>query len=98
MVTGERPDSWRIESTRFHGPNLVSCKIVTWPTRTPLVGAYLPLSMMEHLLDIEEALQLFKGWDTIVLGDLNVELYNAWVLQSQRMADLLTEFSLIYLI
>ena len=77
---------------------MVSCEIVTRPTQDPLVDTYLPPLTMEHLPYFNEELQRFKVRDTIVLGDLNVELYNACVLQSQRMADLLTEFSLIYLI
>ena len=49
LVTREWPDGWGIESTRFHGPNVVSCEIVTGPTQTPLVGAYFPPSTLEHL-------------------------------------------------
>ena len=46
LVTRERPVWWGIESTRYHRPNVVSCEIVTVITRTPLVGAYLPPSVL----------------------------------------------------
>ena len=56
LVTREKPFRWGIESTRYHRPNVVNCKIVTGLTRTPLVGAYLPPSTLDHLSDLEEAL------------------------------------------
>ena len=46
MVTRERPLLWGVESTRYHGPNVVSCEIVTGLSWTPLVGAYLPPSTL----------------------------------------------------
>ena len=61
LVTRERPNGWGIESMRFHGTNVVSCEIFTGHTRTPIVGAYLPPSTLEHLPDLYEALQHFKG-------------------------------------
>ena len=43
MISRNRPQVWSIELTRFHGPNMVSCEVVTrkW---TPLIGAYTPPS------------------------------------------------------
>ena len=81
LVTRERPIGWGIESTRYQRPNIVSCKIATGITQNPLVGAYLPLSMLEHLTDLEEALQHFR--DPVVLGDLNMDLDEARILRSQ---------------
>ena len=57
LVTSERPNRWWIGSTRFHGLNVVSCKTVTRHTWTPVIGAYLPPSMIDHLPDFEENLQ-----------------------------------------
>ena len=57
-----------------------------------------PPLTLEHLLGFEEALQRFKGLDSIFLGDLNVDPDKSWSLQSQRIADLLTEFGLIDLV
>ena len=64
---------------------MVSCKIVTGPTRTQLVGAYLPPLTLKHLPDVEDILHWFKGWDPIVLGDLNVDIDGAWSSRSQRV-------------
>ena len=75
---------------------MVSCKLVTRLIRTPLVGAYLPPSTLEHLPDLEEALKRFK--DPIVLGGLNVDLNKARILRSQQVADLIVEYGLIYLV
>ena len=49
MVTTEWHNRWGIKLTRFHRPNVVSCKIVTRHIWTPLVGAYLPPLTLEHL-------------------------------------------------
>ena len=96
MVTRESPAGWKIESTRYHRPNVISCKIVAVITRTPLAGAYLPPLALEHLSDLEEALQLFR--DPIVLGYLNVDLDEARILRSQRVSELLVEYSLTDLV
>ena len=81
LITRERPFGWWIDTMLYHGPNVVSCDIVTRLIWTPLVGAYLPLSTLEHLPDLEEALELFK--DTKVLGDLNVDLDEARIPRCQ---------------
>ena len=76
----------------------MSCKIATRHTQTPLVGAYPPPSMLDHLPYFEEALQKFKGLDPIVLGYFNVDLDDTQSLCSQFMVDLLTDFSIINLV
>ena len=83
---------------RFHGPNVVRCKIVTKHTRTPLLRVYLTPSALEHLPEIEEAIHQFEGRDPIFLVDLNVDLDNARSSQSQRVADILTEYVIIDLV
>ena len=50
-MTRERPDGWGIESMSFYGTNVVNCEIVTGHTWNLIVGAYLPLSTLDHLLD-----------------------------------------------
>ena len=60
LVTREWTDGWGIESMHFHGSNVVSCKIVTHNTRTPLASAYMPPLTLEHLPYFKEALQRFK--------------------------------------
>ena len=39
LVTRLRPAGWGIESTHYHRPNVVSCKIITRLTQTPLIDA-----------------------------------------------------------
>ena len=95
MVMRERPGRWGIQSTRFQGPNVIICEIVTVHTRTSLIGAYLPPSTLKHLLDFDETLQCFKGLDPIFLGNFNVDLDKSRSLQSQPVAELLMEFGLI---
>ena len=56
LVTRESPVGWGVESTCYHGPNVVRSKIVTVLTQTPLVRAYLPPSTLEQLPELEEAL------------------------------------------
>ena len=77
---------------------MVSFKIVTGHTQTPLVSMYLPPSMLEHLPDFEEALQQFKGLDPIVLGDFNLDLDNERSSQIQHVVDVLMEFGIIDLV
>ena len=65
LVIRERPEGWDIDSTRLHGPNVVSCEIVTGIQWTPFIRDYLPPSNMDRLPDLEEALNVFLGRDTI---------------------------------
>ena len=53
---------------------MVIIEIVNGRIRTPFVGAYLPPLMIDHLPDINEALQRFKVPDPIFLDNLNVDL------------------------
>ena len=52
LVRRERPIGWGIESTHYHGLNVVICELVTRLTWTSLVGAYLPPPKLEHLPDL----------------------------------------------
>ena len=49
LVSWDRPMGWSLESTRFHGSNMVSCNIIPGTSRTPIVGGYLPPSILFHL-------------------------------------------------
>ena len=81
---------------RYYGLKMVSCKLVTGLTQTPLSGAYLPLLTLDQLPDLEEALKRFR--DPIVLGDLNVDLNKSKSLRIQRVEDLLMECNIIDLV
>ena len=60
MIIWDRPQGCSIESTCFHRPNVVSCKVNT-VKRSPLIEAYLTTSNLEHPLDLAEASTPF--WD-----------------------------------
>ena len=74
LVVRDQQDGWSIESTRFHGMNVVSCEIMSCGQHTPLIGAYLSLPTLDNLLDLEESLGRFPEKDSIVIGDLNADI------------------------
>ena len=53
LVSRERPKGWNVESTQFHVPNIVRCKIVSNDYRMYFNGEYLPPSTLDHLTDLE---------------------------------------------
>ncbi|HEY9815724.1 MAG TPA: endonuclease/exonuclease/phosphatase family protein, partial [Candidatus Obscuribacterales bacterium] len=70
---------WQIESLRKHGPNVISCELVSGFQRRPLVGAYIPPSGNYRLTlaAIDQAMDRFTPEErlrAILLGDLNVNL------------------------
>ena len=86
LMMRERPKEWGVGSMRFHGQNMVIYEIVTSPTRTPLVGVYLPHLALEHLPEVKESLHIFRGRFPVVLGYHNLELDQAQILRSHNMA------------
>ena len=94
LVMRERPEGWSIESTRFHGTNVVRCEIVSGTKRIPLSRAYLTPSTIDHILDIDEALNHFQGRDPIVMGDLNADIGCIRNPRNQQVAYFLASFVL----
>ena len=94
LVSQDQTTGWSLEPTRFHGPNVGICKVIIVTSRTLVIGEYLPLTMLDHLSDIEEALEGFRGQDLIFMGDLNVDLYEALNPHIQLVAYMLTYFGL----
>ena len=76
----------------------MSCEVVSGRQRTPLVRAYLPLSTLEQLLYMEEALNQFPGEYNIVLEYLNANIVQLHNLQSQQVVDFLESFVLVDLL
>ena len=37
IVVQERPKGWSVESTRFHGSNMVSCEVISGGQMNPLI-------------------------------------------------------------
>ena len=79
----------------FHGPNVVSCEVVTGK-RNPRICPYLPNYTLEHLLYMEEALARFREQELILLGDLNVDIQSHNPC-SQKVTDFLLEFGMVNL-
>ena len=73
---------------------MVSCEVVSSSKQTPIVGAYLPPSTLEHLPDLEDSLTRFRYQDIIVLGELNSSIGQAQNPRSQHVADLLMDFGM----
>ena len=74
LVFQDQTKGWSVESTCFHKKNVVSCEIVSGDKRTSLIGAYLLLSTLERLPDLEEALTRFRDQYLMVSGDLNAKI------------------------
>ena len=68
-----------MDSTCFHDPNVVICKVISRGQRTPLIGVYLPPSTLDHLPDLEESQVCCSYQDPIMMGDLK-----AYISQSQK--------------
>jgi hypothetical protein len=66
--------SWCLESFVCHGPNVLSCVLVSGDQRTLLIGAYLPPNSLADLAHLEEALQRYPKYTPILMGDLNIDL------------------------
>ena len=67
-------------------------------SRKPLIGAYLPQSTLDHLPDLEEALNRFLGKGPVFLGDINTDigcLMNPW---DQQVKDYLASFGMVDLL
>ena len=89
------PHGCSIESTNFHGLNVVTCDVITSGKWNILIGAYLPSSTLEHLPDLEEALARFRDQGPIVLGDLKADISQYQNPYIQEVADLLMEFGML---
>ena len=97
-MSQEIPEGYIVKSTRFHGPNVVSCEIVSGNQLTPLIGYYLPPSTLYHLPHLEETLNPFLDRDPIILGGLNADIIRLRNPREQQVADFLAYFGLVCLL
>ena len=97
-MSQEIPEGYIVKSTRFHGPNVVSCEIVSGNQLTPLIGSYLPPSTLDHLPHLEEALNPFPDRDPIILGGLNADIIRLRNPREQQVAYFLAYFGLVCLL
>jgi len=81
--------NWHIESQQRHGPNVISCILVSADKRTPLIGAYLPPSHLNDLPYLTQALDRFPNQAPILLGDLNADIHNLAASQRNTQVDTL---------
>ena len=98
LATGDMTEGWEIESTQFHGPNLVSYKIISGTQRTPLIGIYLTLTTLDHIPDLEEALNHFLGIHPKILGDLKTDVVRMGNPRYQQVSNFLVYFGLVDLL
>ena len=98
ILLQEIPKGCIVESTQLHRPNMVRCKLVAGDQQTTLIGEYLTPSTLDHLPDLEEALNRVPCKDPVVLGDLNTYIGHLRNTQHQQVADLLVYFGLMNLV
>ena len=91
----ENPEGWIIESTCFHRPNVVSCKLISGDQQTVLIGSCLSPSTLDHMPDLEEALKFFLFRDPVVLRDLNADISGLRNPRYQQVADFLESFRMV---
>ena len=94
MGTVERMEGWDIESKKFRRQNAVICEIVPGIQRTPLIGFYLHLTTLEHLSNLDEALNCFPDIDQCGCGTDGEppQKHVAYFLKSFGLVDLLGLF------
>ena len=75
LIYREHSNQWAIEGIRRHGPNVISCTLVSGRCRWSIVGGYIPPSdvMGATLHFIQEAVETRVKHPIIFLGDLNVD-------------------------
>ena len=98
LVVQDQPQGWSIDVARFHGTNVVSCKVITEVQCNLIIGAYLLPYTLEHLLELEEALACFQDQYPIVIGYLSANIGKPQNPRSQQIADLITKSGLMDLL
>ena len=83
---------------RFQGQSVVSCEIALGAQRTPLIRAYVLISTIYKVPDIEEAINRFPGRDPIVMWYLNVDISRLQNSRRHHMEYFLVYFGLVDLI
>ena len=83
---------------RFHVPNVLSYEILSGGQRTTFIKTYLPPYTLDHLWDLEEALNILPGNYYIAIEGLDADirrLKNPWI---QQVTDFLASFCLVNLL
>jgi hypothetical protein len=91
----ENNPSFLIESPVRHGPNVLSCLLVTGGNTTPVIGAYLPPLHLDDLPFLVQAFAQFPNTQPLLLGDLNVDLsYPHATARIQQVSALLATYGM----
>ena len=87
---------WTVEGIRTHGPNVISCTLVSGKRRWTLIGCYIPPSEDDGTtLDyIQEAIRTRAHHPLILLGDLNIEFHHPKDSRSELLTDGLALYGL----
>jgi hypothetical protein len=85
---------WQIESVRKHGPNVISCELVTGRRRVPIVGVYIPPNDLTTCAYLSRALGRFPKGNAVVLGDLNVNLQSPRDARDTEIVGILSTYGL----
>ena len=76
----------------------MSCEFIDVDKGMPLIRAYLPPSTLDHLPNLEEALNRFPDRDPVVLGELNADIGCLRNPRNQKVADFLALFGIVDLL
>ena len=77
---------------------MVIYKIVSVLHQTPLISAYLTPYTMDHLKNLEDALNHFPGRYLIVMGNLNADASQLQNTRNQQATNFLASFGLVDLL
>ena len=77
---------------------MVIYKIVSVLHQTPLISAHLTPYTMDHLKNLEDALNHFPGRYLIVMGNLNADASQLQNTRNQQVTDFLASFGLVDLL
>ena len=94
LVTRQDAKNWHVESQLKHGPNVLSCILVSGTQRTPLIGVYLSPKHLNDVPFLVEALERFPNQSPLVLGDLNVDLKKPHLNRVNQVSSTLAAYGL----
>ena len=87
---------WQVESSVFHGPNVMSAMIVSGNSRYGIVGAYIPPTDTTTSIHIAAALGRFSRRRKVILvGDLNLNLNSIESARDMEIAKVLADAGLL---
>ena len=94
LVYRESP-YFQVESSKLHGPDVISAVIVSGNLRYGVVGAYVPPTDSTTSVYIVAALACFPSQKVILVGDLNLNLDSLETERDMEIADILATSRLL---